>query len=402
MTDLPGPLSGIRVLDLTRGVAGPSATMLMGFLGAEIIRVSTASRGHPDGTNPAANNLHLGKKSIRLNLTKPNALEIAKRIVAVSDVVLENQRPRAVEKLGLGYEALRKINPRIIGVSLSTSGYGGTEELVGLACNFVALAGLGEVSGYPGGAPGEYVNWPDYLSGIWATFGVLYALHHREQTGEGQFIDLSCVEALSTLVGDTLVGAAMSGRSSPTRVGNRDDWMAPHNSYRCADQAGEAGEAGEPQWLSIAVATDAEWSALTEVMGRPDLCTDPRFATGLARWRQQDALDAEITAWTSRRQKTDLTHRLQAAGVAAFPSMSGKDLYEDPHMQAQQRWVRVERPDVGGVEMPDAPWRFSETPAFIRAPWPLVGEHEDYVLRQVLGLPDAEIEALTGSGDVLD
>lgn len=397
MTDLPGPLSGIRVLDLTRGVAGPAATLLMGFMGADVIRVSTASRGHPDGTNPAGNNLHLGKKSIRLNLTKPNGLEIAKRIVAVSDVVLENQRPRAVEKLGLGYEALKQINPRIIGISLSTSGYGGTEELVGLACNFVSLAGLGEVSGYPGGAPGEYVNWPDYMSGIWATFGLLYALHHREQTGEGQFIDLSCTEALSSLVGDTLVGAAMPGQTSPTRVGNRDAWMAPHNSYRCADLTPADGA----QWLSIAVATDAEWSALTEVMARPDLCTDPRFATGLARWHHQDELDAEITAWTSQHSKTDLTHRLQAAGVAAFPSMSGKDLYEDPHMKAQQRWVHVDRPDVGAIDMLDAPWRFSETPAFVRAPWPLVGEHEDYVLREVLGLGDTEIEVLTGSGDVL-
>lgn len=391
-TDGKGVLSGIRVIDLTIGVAGPSATQLMGFMGAEVIRISSEVQrgGRRNDADAGANNLFLNKLSLQLNLATPQGIDIVKRLVAVSDVLVENQRPGAIAKLGLDYESLRTIKPDIIAISLGTSGYGGTEQYVGYAPNFVSLSGVGHVSGYAGGPPGEYTGWPDYISGCWSTFGLMYALHHRQRTGEGQFIDVSAQESLGTLVEDSYMDVAMTGRV-PTRVGNRDAAMAPHNVYRCR---------GDNEWISLAVATDEEWHSLCQVMALPALETDERFATALQRWHQQAVLDAIVSDWTCQRTSDELTVLLQGAGVAAMPVFSSERLYRDPHLKAQGRWTTVTHPKAAPADLMSPPWLFSETPATIR-PWASNGEHEDYVLRTLLGMPEAEVQALRDRGNVL-
>ncbi len=382
----PGPLSGRRVLDLTTGVAGPASTQMLGFLGAEVIRVTSAMipRIRATDDDPAINVLYLNKECIRLNLRDPRGVDLGRRIAAQCDIVVENQRPGSVTKLGLGYEALREVRPDIIAISLSASGYGGPERDVGYAPNFVSRSGVGLVSGYRGGPPGEYVNWPDIISAHWVVFAVLYALLHRERTGEGQYLDLSANESLTTLVGNVLLDAAMNGRSLEPQ-GNRDEVMAPHAVYRCE---------GDYEWLSIAVGTDEEWRALCEVMEQPGLAGDERFAGGFERWEHQDELDALIGDWTRSQPPGDLAARLQAAGVAAAPVLSGKQLFEDPHLRAQGRWVEVEHAILGRKWVMTPPWSLSATPASVRHAAKLQGSGEGYVFEELLGLSAEDVREL--------
>ena len=383
----PGPLAGRRVLDLTTGVAGPAATQMLGFLGAEVIRVTSAMipRIRATDDDPAINVLYLNKECVRLNLRDPRGLDLGRRLAAQCDIVVENQRPGSVARLGLGYEALRELRPDIIAISLSASGKGGpAEDEVGYAPNFVSRSGVGLTSGYAGGPPGEYVNWPDLISAHWLVFAVLYALIHRERTGEGQYLDLSANESLTSLVGDLVLDAALNGRSAEPR-GNREPTMAPHAVYRCA---------GDYEWVSIAVATDGEWQALCEAMGRPELAEDPRFAGVLERLEHEQELDALIGEWTSAQPPGDLAARLQAAGVAAAPVLNGKQLLEDEHLAAQGRWVEVEHAILGKKWVMTSPWSLSDTPATVRHAAKLQGSGERYVYGELLGLSDEQIKEL--------
>ncbi len=383
----PGPLAGMRVLDLTTGVAGPAATQMLGFLGAEVIRVTSAMipRIRATDDDPAINVLYLNKECVRLNLRDPRGLDLARRLAAQCDIVVENQRPGSVARLGLGYEALRELRPDIIAISLSASGKGGpAEDEVGYAPNFVSRSGIGLTSGYAGGPPGEYVNWPDLISSHWLVFAVLYALIHRGRTGEGQYLDLSANESLTSLVGDLVLDAAMNGRSAEPQ-GNREPTMAPHAVYRCA---------GEYEWLSIAIGTDGEWRALCEEMGRPDLAEDQRFAGVLERLEHESELDALIGEWTSAQPPGDLAARLQAAGVAAAPVLNGKQLLEDEHLAAQGRWVEVEHAILGKKWVMTPPWSLSDTPATVRHAARLQGSGEPYVYGELLGLSREEIKEL--------
>ena len=383
----PGPLAGKRVLDLTTGVAGPAATQMLGFLGAEVIRVTSAMipRIRATDDDPAINVLYLNKECVRLNLRDPRGLDLGRRLAAQCDIVVENQRPGSVARLGLGYEALRELRPDIIAISLSASGQGGPDaHEVGYAPNFVSRSGVGLASGYPGGPPGEYVNWPDLISSQWLVFAVLYALLHRERTGEGQYLDLSANESLTTLVGDLLLDSALNGRNAEPQ-GNREPTMAPHAVYRCA---------GEYEWISIAIGTDGEWLALCEAMGRPELAEDPRFAGVLERLEHEQELDALIGEWTSAQPPGDLAARLQTAGVAAAPVLNNKQLLEDPHLRAQGRWVEVEHAILGPKWVMTPPWSLSDTPARVRHAAKLQGSGERYIYGELLGLSDAERKQL--------
>lgn len=381
-----GPLSGRRVLDLSTGVAGPAATQMLGFLGAEVIRVTSAMipRIRATDDDPAINVLYLNKECVRLNLRDPRGLELGRRLAQQCDIVVENQRPGSVERLGLGYEALRELKPDIIAISLSSSGYGGAEQDVGYAPNFVSRSGIGLVSGYRGGPPGEYVNWPDIISAHWVIFAILYALLHRERTGEGQYLDLSANESLTTLVGNVLMDAAMNGRSLEPQ-GNRDEVMAPHAVYRCL---------GEYEWLSIAVGSDEEWRALCEAMDQPDLVDDQRFAGALERWEHQEDLDELIGSWTSDQPPDDLAARLQSVGVAAAPVLNNKQLREDPHLASQGRWVKVQHAILGEKWVMAPPWSFSATPASVRHAAKLQGSGEEYVFQELLGLSKEKVKEL--------
>ena len=394
-----GPLSGVTITEFTSAWAGPYATCLLGFLGAEVIKIESRKRldhsrftsfstartfSGPD-QSPVFDNLNLNKLSVCLNLSQPKAVEIAKRLAATSDVVVENMRPGVIERLGLGYAAVRAVKPDVIYLSSSACGQTGPDRgNVGYAPNFAAAAGLSHVTGYPDWPPSLLSGAVDLRSATTAAFAILAALLYRQRTGEGQYIDLSSQEAVAILNAEALIDFAMNQRVR-TRAANRHDTMAPHNCYRCR---------GEDRWISIAVADDRQWRALCAVIGRPELADDTRFATAAARWEHQEAVDEVVGAWTKDQDDYGAMHVLQEAGIAAAPSLSNQALFEDPHLRERGVFQQVSHPELGNDWVIAPPWRLSETPASIRSRSPLLGEHSRSVLAARLGMSRDEIRAL--------
>lgn len=394
-----GPLKGVRITEFTSAWAGPYATCLLGFLGAEIIKVESRRRidhsrftsfttgkgfSNPD-QSPVFDILNLNKLSVCLNLGEPRAVEIAKLLVARSDAVAENMRPGVITRLGLGYEALRTVKPDIVYLSSSACGQTGPDRgNVGYAPNFAAAAGLSFVTGYPDWPPSILSGAFDLRSAMSAAYAMLAALLHRQKTGEGQYIDMASQEAIAVLNSDALTEYFMNRRVRG-RSGNRDDRMAPHNCYRCR---------GDDRWVSIAVADDEEWRALCDVMGRPNLAEDARFSDAAQRWHNQEELDRLIGEWTAQREDYEVMYELQKVGVAATPSLSNKGLFEDPHIKERGAFTQVEHPVLGKDWVISPPWKLSATPATIRRQAPLLGEHDQQVFGDLLGMPRDEIERL--------
>jgi benzylsuccinate CoA-transferase BbsF subunit len=394
-----GPLSGVRVVEFTSAWAGPYATCLLGFLGAEIIKVESRKRldharltsfttssnfSNPD-QSPVFNSLNLNKQSVCLNLTQPRAVEIAKQLVTKSDVVVENMRPGVIGRLGLDYPALQEVKPDIIYLSSSSCGQTGPHrEYVGYAPNFASAAGLSYVTGYPDWPPSILSGAIDLRSATTAAFSIVAALLHHQRTGEGQYIDLASQETIVMLNSNALMDYLMNQRVQ-TRRGNRDDRMAPHNCYRCR---------GDDNWISIAVANDREWRALCTAMGRPELAEDERFAEAESRWNHQEELDRIISDWTEDKDDYQLMHELQGAGVAATPSLSNKALYRDPHLEERGTFLQVDHPHLKKDWVLSPPWKLSATPASIRRHAPSLGEHAQRIFEQLLGMSPAEIEKL--------
>jgi len=397
MADLP--LSGIRVLDFSWAWAGPFCTLQLAHLGAEVIRLETSkrvcvTRGIPPfadnipGPNRAGyfNQYNQGKRSVLLNLAKPEAAEIARQLARHCDVAVENFAAGVMEKLGLGYSRLREMNPNIIMLSISGYGqYGPYRGYVGYGPPAASLTGFFSTSGYEGGPPSEIgVSYADPNAGVFAATAIMSALVHRARTGEGQYIDLSQWEAALVLMPEAMLEFAMNGKQ-PERAGNHDRVMAPHECYPAK---------GDDQWVSIAVGTEDEWRALCQVMGQPSLADDSRFRTAALRKQNEAALDQIVTAWTSQHERWGITEKLQSAGVAAFPPLSNKDLTEDRHMRERGYLVELEHPEVGKRTHAGIPWTMSGTPCKVRKPAPLRGADTESVLSSLLGYTEADLERL--------
>lgn len=395
-------LDGIRVLDFTAHVAGPQATILLAYMGAEVIKVE--SRLYPDvlrstavtagiGTEKTAvgmfNSMNAGKMGITLNLTHPRGLEIAKKLVKISDVVVDNFRAGIMDKLGLGYEVLKEIKPDIIMLSASSHGATGPESRYsGFAVTMGPLSGLSHITGYPGGPPTILRNSVDSRIGNAAAFAILVALYYRQKTGKGQFIDLSGREALTCGMGEVIMDYTMNQRVR-SREGNRDVIMAPHNCYRCK---------GGDKWVSIAIGNQEEWEAFVQAIGNPPWSKEEKFSDQLSRWQNQDELDKLIEEWTITHTHYEVMEILQKAGVAAVPSFSNQDLFHDPHCQQRGYLVSVEHPSAGELYVLAPPWKFSTTPGKVTRPAPLLGEHNNYILKELLGMADQEIDDLASQG----
>ena len=393
------PLDGIRVADFCWAWAGPYRALQLAHLGAEVIRIETATRLCPSrlippwpdaqrGINRAGyfNQYNQGKRSLTLDLKKPAALALAKQLIAKSDIVMENFAAGVMDRMGLGYEVLRAIKPAIIMISLS--GYGATgpeKDYVSYGPPQVALSGMSSLTGYQGGPPLQAgFSYGDPNGGIHGTFAVMCALLHRTRTGEGQYIDLSQREACVMLLPEALMDYSMNG-TQPPRLGNRDPYMAPHGVFRCR---------GEDRWVSLVVGSEEEWRRLCAAMGRAELAADPRFATLAARKENEDSLEHIITAWTQERSPEEVTVCLQQAGVAAYPSLDGRDLLNNPQVEARGFFVELDHPEVGKRRHLGIPWQMSRTPCEVRRPAPCLGQDTDYVLGEVLGLSREEISAL--------
>jgi crotonobetainyl-CoA:carnitine CoA-transferase CaiB-like acyl-CoA transferase len=394
------PLEGVRVADFSWVWAGPFCAMQLAHLGAEVIRLESQARTDlarrlpimavdiEPGPNRSGyfNQWNQGKKSVVLNLASPQGVELARRVAVKCDVVVENFATGVMDRLGLGYERLRELRPDIIMASISGYGHTGPQaSYMGYGPAIVPLSGLASLNGYVGGPPEEVgISYGDPTGGITAAVGILAALVARRRTGKGQHIDVSLWEATAALVAEGWMEFVMNGRQ-PARRGNRDSSMSPHGCFRAA---------GEDDWVTIACTTEREWQALCAAMGRPDLAADPRFATASDRRANEDDLEREITAWTSGRDRWEITRLLQAVGVAAFPSLSSRDLESDPQLNERGFFTRLAHPEVGVRTHAGIPWRFADTPNGVRSPAPCIGEHTDEVLRDLLGLAPDEIARL--------
>jgi benzylsuccinate CoA-transferase BbsF subunit len=397
-----GPLDGVRVADFTWVWAGPTCTMQLAHMGAEVIRMESMRRmcflrtlppwpeGRP-GPNRSGyfNQYNQGKRSILLDLSKPEGVEIAKKLVAVSDIAAENFAGKVIDRLGLGYEELRKVNEDIIMISMS--GYGATgpeSDYVSYGPAQVPLSGMSSLTGYIGWQPMHVgMSYGDPTAGLHAAFAVLSALYHREQTGEGQYIDMSQWESTMVVLGEGIMDYTMNG-TQPPRMGNRVPHMAPHGIFRCAGDPPAAG------WISIAVGSDDEWRALAELMGKPELAQDSRFATLSDRKANEDALEAAVEEWTSSLDPLEVRERCQAAGVAAFPPMMNRELADDPHLVERGFFVQKEHPEIGAMKHAGIPWKMSETPCEVWRPAPVMGQDNDYVYGEILGLSSQQIQDL--------
>ena len=394
-----GPLKGVRLTEFTSAWAGPYATCLLGFLGAEIIKVesrmrldhsrnlsfSTGKRFSNPNESEVFNNLNLNKKSATLNLKAPRAVEIAKKLASVSDVIMENMRPGVMSRLGLCYEALREMKPDLIYLSSSACGQQGPErEYVGYAPTFAALGGVSYITGYEDWPPSNFMGAIDLRSATTAAASIMAALVQKQRTGKGQYIDMASQESIAVLIGDVILDYVMNNRVQ-TRRGNKGYRIAPHNCYRCA---------GDDKWISIAVATNREWEGLCRTMGQPDLIEDKRFSSNDRRYENQDELDEIISEWTRDKDNYMVMERLQKAGVAAAPTMSSKRLFEDPHVRDRGVFLQVQHPVIGQDWVIAPPWRLSETPARIHRHAPLLGEHNEYVFGELLGMSTEEIKRL--------
>jgi benzylsuccinate CoA-transferase BbsF subunit len=399
------PLDGIRVADFCWAWAGPYGALHFAHLGAEVIRIESNTRMCPSrhippwpnnerGINRSGyfNQYNQGKRSLNLDLKKPDGIALAKQLIAKSDIVIENYAAGVMDKMGLGYEVLRTVKPNIIMVALSGYGATGPEKgYVSYGPPQVALSGMASLTGYRGGDPAQAgFSYGDPNGGIHGTFSVMCALLHRARTGEGQYIDLSQREACAMLLPEGLMDYAMNG-TQPERNGSRDPYMAPHGVFRSK---------GNDRWVSLAVRDEEEWQRFCTTIGQPGLATDARFKTLAARKENEDALEQLVNAWTQERSAEEATQRLQQAGIPSYPSLDGKDMLANPQVTARNYFVELEHPEVGKRRHLGIPWKMSGTPCEIQRPAPCMGQDADYVLEQVLGLGQAEIAALR-SRDVL-
>ena len=397
-------LTGVRILDFTWAWAGPFATLQMAHLGAEVIRVESETRvcitraippfaDDAPGPNRAGyfNQYNQGKRSVTLNLADPAGLQIAYDLVPHCDVVVENFAGGVANKMGLGYEKLRELRPDIVMLSMSGYGQDGPYRgYLGYGPPAAALSGFFFTTGYEGMPPMELgTSYMDPNAGIFGAIAIMNALIYRKKTGQGQYIDQSQLETAVQLIAEGLLQFEITGRE-PDRVGNHHPLMSPHNTYKAAGDA--------DKWISIAVANDTEWRALCEVMDKSALAEDSRFTTFAARKQNEAQLDSMINEWTRGRDRWEITRALQRAGVAAFPSMSNKDLASDEHLRERGYLVRLDHPEVGQRTHVGIPWTLGARPCRVAAPAPIRGADTDAVLSKLLGYSSDKIEQLRKAG----
>jgi crotonobetainyl-CoA:carnitine CoA-transferase CaiB-like acyl-CoA transferase len=400
------PLEGIRILDLTAVWAGPYATRLLADMGAEVIKVEGAANPDmlrslaflpepdPRSYNKAAyfNHNNRNKLACSIDLNRPEGIDLVLRLAAVSDVIIENFRADVMDRLGLSYERVKAARPDIIYVSMPGHGKSGRERgYVAYGTNVEQLAGLVSVTGYLGGPPQKSgISYGDPTAGTAAAGAVVCALVHRQRTGQGQRVELAQREAVTTMIGEYVVGYSIT-REIPERLGNRHPYHAPHGCYPAA---------GEDKWVVIACRNDAELCALCAVMEREDLTRGSRFADEASRYANQADLDEVIAGWTSGLDREEAAQRLQAAGVPAAPVLNHVDLLEDEHLRKRGFFEEVEHPEAGNWPMEGPVWRFHASQPHIRHNAPMFAEHNDYVLRGLLGLSESEVRGLIEAGVV--
>jgi benzylsuccinate CoA-transferase BbsF subunit len=391
---------GIHVLDFAWVGVGPITSKYLADNGAEVIRIESAAKldvlriGPPwKDAMPGINrsqffaSFNTSKKSITLNLGKPKAQEIARRLVPWADVVVESFTPKVLRNWRLDYEHLREINPRLVMLSTCLQGQTGPNALYpGFGQLMAALSGFYYISGYSSESPcPPYGAYTDFIAPRFSAAALIAALDYRRRTGRGQYIDMAQYEAALHNLAPAIIDYFASGRVAQP-AGNASPRYAPHGAYRCQD------EGGKERWISIAVADQAEWQSLLAVLGAPD--TDSRFSTHQGRLQHGSELDGLIQMLVRERNADELTSALQAAGVAAYPVQNCVDLHQDANLDAFGFWQWLEHKEMGACVYEGLQHHLSATPGELRAAAPILGEHNDEIFRGMLGLSDGEIEQL--------
>jgi len=423
MTKLP--LQGIRILDMTVVWAGPYAATLLADLGAEVIRIESiqtlapTTRGlmarppetviqnlppfiggypdrqggdHPWNRSPQFNNHGRNKLSMTVDLRTQKGKDIFNRLVAVSDIFIDNNVAETMSKLGIGYESMKSVKKDIIAIRMPAYGDSGDySRYRAFGVHMANALGHGLVRGYQGMDPstnsGEFVV--DAAAGAQAAAAAMMALLYRNRSGKGQLIELPSARATFAYLSKSFLEYTMTGRI-PTSLGNRDE-VAIQGCYPCN---------GDDRWIAITIATDHEWNQFVAALGNPDCAKAPEFKDHLNRRQHHDTIDERISSWTQSQDHRAAAHLLQSFGVTAGPVMDARDALNDPHLQERNFYVESTTPDTGTYRYPTAPFKMSETPLTIRRGPVMLGQDNDYVYREVLGVSDEEFNALVNDGHI--
>jgi crotonobetainyl-CoA:carnitine CoA-transferase CaiB-like acyl-CoA transferase len=424
-------LEGVRIIDLTWLQVGPQATRLLATFGAEVIRIewrerkaidfiryvppfapdhahagggrsqgAARSRGIRGNYDRSAyfNNTNPGKYGITLNLNHPSGRDLLRRMVREANAICENFSPGQMDKWELGYEDLRKINPRIIYMQTTGMGKAGVyKDYVSYGPTAQAFSGLTFLSGLPEPNPpaGWGYSYLDHSPGYFGAIMLMAAIRRQRLNGAGCYIDMSQCETGLMLSGTSIVEHQLTGQPT-VRYGNRmpyRDW-SPHGAYRCA---------GDDNWIAISIQSDEQWRALVDEMGEPDWALDARFATAVSRKQNEDDLDAKLTTYTIGCERYELMNRLQARGIPAGVVQKASDRFErDPQLKARGYYIDLPHSEIGTWPVEGFPARMTRSPADVGGPTgraaPKLGEDNDFVYRQLVGLSDAELGALKEEG----
>jgi crotonobetainyl-CoA:carnitine CoA-transferase CaiB-like acyl-CoA transferase len=394
------PLDGVRILDFTWVVAGPVATRILGDHGAQVVKVE---RKNPP---PLGNrklglqcDLHRGKLSVALNMQNPRGVELARRLAAMSDVVIDNFSARVMRMWGMDYQSLVAVKPDIICISMSGLGHTGPlSSYVSYGPTLQALTGYTQLMAEPDGTPAGYgYSYADMVGGYTGALAALIALWHRRRTGHGQFVDLSQFEAAAAVVGPALLDISVNGRAqSAPGYKSQEGPAAPHGVYKCRALDGD-----DDRWVAISVRTGPEWRRFVTALGSPDWAHDPKFRTLYLRMQNSAELDAHVSQWTQERSAEDAMATLQRAGIAAGVVENGIDLCaRDPQLKDRGFWPAVSTKKGAVTHVTGIPFKLSAGSGEVRTIAPEVGEDLDYVLGELLGLGKPERDELIAEGAV--
>lgn len=387
-----GALQGLRVLDLSRYIAGPYCGMLLGDLGADVVKVETPEKGentrefHPrfGGESVYTMIFNRNKRGLTLGFRNPDGQELLRKLISTADIVIENFVPGTLEKMGCGWEDMRAVNPRLILTRIS--GFGSTGPYSGEPCFDLigqAMSGLMDITGQPGGPPtmaGTFVA--DYATGLYAAIGTLGAVVSRGETGRGQLVEANLLNSALSLLVTAIPNQLLFGKTT-TRNGNRDRFVAPSNTFPTADGS----------WIIFQASTDEKFAFLASAMGHPELAGDPRFATNAARMENVDALEEIVTGWTRRKTVDEVLAVMRAGKIPGTKVATIADVVSNPQVMHNNQVLWLEQAG-GKVPMQGLALGLSETPMSLRHPAPSIGEHTGSVLSDWLGLDPTQVEEL--------
>ena len=389
-------LDGVRVLDLTKVLAGPYASMILADLGAEVLKIELPGQGDEargfgpfkDGESAYFTSVNRGKKSITIDLRTPGGQKLARDLAGQCDVLIENFRPGSMKRFGLDYETLHEIYPALVYVSVS--GFGQTGPYARRPAYDIIIQAMGGIASITGDSGGQPVrvgsSIADLSAALFSVIGLLAALNQAQKSGQGQQVDISMLDCQVALLENAIARYHVAGEV-PAPLGSRHPAITPFQFFEAADG-----------YIVIAAGNDTLWGRLCETLGRPELARDPLFASNARRTENHAELESRLTETLRQKTVDQWLEELEEAGIPCGPIHNIEQVVNDPQVAARQMILELIHPKAGAQAVPNSPLKFSATPVEIQTPAPLLGQHTDEVLGELLGLPVQELEELRGAG----